>query len=139
MPVSLRCSLVVALSCAACLVPAAATAAPAPARKPEKEIDKKTVEAFENRDFREGWMGVTPEGGNEFAGEWKGLLAAVPVFRPTTEELRPISGKDVGDADLKDLPAVGVPFGLWLLFRSQITDEGLRHLAGVKNLASLAV
>src|SRR5690242_14667078 len=108
--------LVVALlACAACLLPAPAFAREKEPEPKAKEIARATVEAWENRGFTLGWMGIDVRTAEAvFAADPKGVRGAVPAFQSSAAV-----------KSMKDLPPVAVPFGLSLGERLRVTDEDL--------------
>ena len=94
-------------------------------------IDQATVAALEKRGFKVGWMRER-DGRVSLTAEYPkaGGSSAIPAVWY-------LGDRELTDADLKDLPAVAVPFALSLAGRSKMTDEALEHIAGLANLVWL--
>src|SRR5579872_4365862 len=97
------------------VLPATARAQPKRFETKPKEIDKATVEAWEKRGFKVGWMGIK--------NNWL-------LFSDKLDDMKLV------DADLKKLPSIDVPFGIDL-YISDVTEAGLKELITHKNLCSL--
>ena len=111
---------------------AASSAVPEPGVPQEtsgsEPLPAKIVKAWTDAGATAGWMGVTKSGRLRFVvrqqpGE---LAVVVPAFRIKTWRDNMVSG----------LPAPGRPYGLNLV-SAQVTDAGLKELAGLKSLQSL--
>ncbi len=104
-----------------------------PDAKP-KGISKETAAAWKKRGFDAGWMFVK-----------RGRLDVTAEYPKDAKEAIPAlwwglgAERDMTDDDLKDLPAVEIPFALHTGGRSKVTDTGLEHIAALKNLAWLDV
>ncbi len=96
--------------------------------KKSSEIDKATVDAWVKRGFKSGWVSVRGRK-TEFTTDPKEFDGAIPGF---------LVGPKLPVAELKSLPAVGVSFGL-ALSTTQATEDGLKHLTGLKNLTALSL
>src|SRR5262245_7554108 len=112
-----------------------------PDRNLPRTIDDATVRAWEKRGFRFGWMGV-PVRSNIYAGfptfetDPKTLQNPIPTFAYPKYDVFGQPQNNGVIFDLKDLPAIDVPFGLDLA-GSDVTDAQLKHLASFKNLTFL--
>jgi hypothetical protein len=111
---------------------ACATAPLAAQEKQPPGIDRATAEAWKKRGFVAGWL-----------RELDGRVALTPEYPKDGRAIPALwygySDRDPADDDLKDLPAVGVPFALSLAGRGKFTDAGLKHLGSLANLAWLDV
>lgn len=124
---------------AAAVLVCAASLPPVPATAQEKKSDpvqpkgigEATLRAWSERGFDGGWMRA--RGGTTWlrSDYPKGYDDAMPALWPRG------AGRNVTDETLKDLPPVEVPFALLLHGRGAVTDAGVEHVAGLKNLTLL--
>ena len=104
---------------------------PPPAKNdPPQPLSEETVQAWKKAGAHVGWVSVNPDGGYfpEFYSEKRGRAGEVPAF-----------GFPAWTAGvLPRLPVPGAAFGL-NLWDTGVTDAGLKDLAGLKSLQSLAL
>ncbi|VTR96685.1 regulatory subunit : Putative regulatory subunit (Fragment) OS=Gemmata sp. Wa1-1 PE=4 SV=1: Sigma70_r2: Sigma70_r4_2: LRR_6: LRR_6: LRR_6: LRR_6: LRR_6: LRR_6 [Gemmata massiliana] len=99
-------------------------------------FDQATIDAWEKRGFEAGWIEVHRYGWNTYLRNTPARPgpSAVPAF------IYSDSKPKLTDEGLKNLPPIDVPFALGLRgTRVAITDAGLEHLAGLKNLTHLSL
>lgn len=89
-----------------------------------RSVDEATATAWKKAGAQVGWLGTNVFGLPEFRTRPDGLSKVVPAFR---------FGK-LPEKLAANLPDPALPFGLDLL---QVTDAGLKELAGFKSLHTL--
>src|SRR5713226_1401568 len=115
-----------------------------------KPLPKAIVEAWKEAGAEVGWLRPDKFGFLEFDQNKEGKPGDLPAFHFPWQEGRlaklptptmafglDLSGTQVTDAGLKDLAGLKSLQMLNLYYASRITDAGLKELAGLKNLQTL--
>ena len=113
--------------CAVCATASTAGAQPGTA-DPPKPLPEEIVQVWTKAGARVGWMGVDKFGQLSFADKMDGSTGAVPAFRFDAWQ----------DGQLAGLPVPAAVFGLDLN-NTQVTDAGLKELAGLQSLQTLVL
>ena len=117
-----------------------------------KELDPKVVEAWRQAGAKVGWYGRAEDGGDRFCETKPNDVAAVPALRwrafeagiivklpaPSAPFALSLSHTEVADAGLKELAGL-TSLQTLALHGTQVTDAGLKELAGLKSLQSLGL